>query len=125
MKKIGLIFRYATSSLVALVALVFTVLELTLIVTLDFYLYENQLIVFIQLILRLLLASGALAVGVLAMVKRTRSFLPHSIFLLVSSVVMIPFVSNHIAIYFAAISALFMLSECIFLKLLANDFWRK
>ena len=117
MKKFSLIFRYASSSLVVLVALVFTVLEATLLVTLDFALYENQLIALLQLVLRLLIASSALTLGIFSFIKRKRSFLPHSICLLASSVVMIPLVSNHIGICFAAVSALFMLSQLLFYKL--------
>ena len=116
MKKLSLALRCVTSSLVALVAFVFTVLEATLLVTLDFVLYENQFLAFIQLILRLLIASGALALGIFALVKRTKSFLPYSLCLLASSLVMIPLVSNSFGVYFTAISALFLLSELLFLK---------
>ena len=113
MKKFSLILRYISSSLVTLVALVFTVLEATLLVTLDFTLYENQLIALVQLVLRLLIASIALTLGILSLVKKTRSFLPHSICLLSSSAVMIPFVSNNVGIYFTAVSALFLISQLL------------
>ena len=69
MKKFSLILRYASSSLVALVALIFTVLEATLLATLDFTLSENQFTAFIQLILRLVIAASALALGLLSMIK--------------------------------------------------------
>ena len=117
MKTFSLIFRYVASSLAALVALVFTVLEATLLVTLDFTLYENPLVALLQLVLRLLIASSALTVGILSLVKRTRSFLPHSLCLLVSSVVMIPFVSNRFGIYFTVLSVLFLLSQLLFSRL--------
>ena len=117
MKKFCLIFRYTASSLVALVALVFTVLEATLLVTLDFTLYEDQLIALLQLVLRLLMASSALTLGVLSLVKRAHSFLPHSLCLLASSVVMIPFVSNRFGIYFTVLSVLFLLSQLLFSRL--------
>lgn len=117
MKKFTLILRYASSSLVALVALVFTVLEATLLVTLDFTLYENHLLAIVQLILRLLIASSALTIGILSIVKGTQSFLPHSLCLLASSAVMIPFVSNNFGIYFTAISALFLISQLLFSKM--------
>ena len=83
MKKFSLILRYASSSLVALVALIFTVLEATLLATLDFTLSENQFTAFIQLILRLMIAASALALGLLSMIKTKKSFLPHSLCLLV------------------------------------------
>lgn len=117
MRKFNIVFRYVTSSLLTLVAFVFTVLEATLLVTLDFTLYENQFLAFLQLILRLMITSGTLTLGILSLVKRTRTFLPYSICLLVSSVVMIPFVSNNIAIYFTAVSALFLLSQLMFSRM--------
>ena len=117
MKRFSLVFRYTASSLAALAALVFTVLEATLLVTLDFTLYENPLVALLQLVLRLLLASSALTVGILSIVKRTRSFSPHGLCLFGASVVMIPFVSNHFGLYFAAVSALFLLSQVLFSRL--------
>ena len=116
MKKFSLAFRYTSSALVVLVALVFTVLEATLLITLDFTLYENQFIALRQLIIRLLMSSSALAVGVLAIVKRSRSFLPHGICLLLSSAVLIFFLSNLIGVYITAVSALFLISELLFIK---------
>ena len=113
MKKFSLIFRCVASLLVAIVALVFTILEATLLVTLDFTLYENQLIAFVQLVLRLLIASSALTLGVFSLVKRERSFLLHGICLLSSTVVMIFFVSNNVGIYLAAVSALFVISQLL------------
>ena len=111
MRKFNAVFRYVTSSLVTLVAFVFTVLEATLLVTLDFTLYENPAIALLQLILRLLIGSGALTLGILSMVKGDKTFVPHAVCLLVSSAVMIPFVSNNIALYFTAVSALFLISQ--------------
>ena len=116
MKKFSHILHYVSSSLVVLVALVFTVLESTLLITLDFTLYENQLVALIQLILRLLIASSALTLGIMALIKKTQSFLPYSICLVSISVVMIPFVSNNFGIYFTIISALFTLSQLLLLK---------
>ena len=116
MKKFSRIFRCASGALVSLVALVFTVLEATLLVTLDFTLYENPAIALVQLLLRLLIASSALVLGILSLVRRTRSFLPHSLCLLASTAVMIPFVINHVGLCFAAVSALFFLSHLLALK---------
>ena len=116
MKKFNIIFRYTSGAIVSLVALVFAVLETTLLVTLDFTLYENPAIALIQLLLRLLIASSALALGILSIVNRTRSYLPHSLCLLTSSVTMIPFVINNIAIYFTVISVLFLLSQLLTLN---------
>ena len=116
MKKFSIVLRYVSSSLVTLVALAFTVLEATLLVTLDFTLYENQFLAFVQLILRLLIASSALTLGIFSLVKRARSFFPHSLCLLASSIVMIFFVSNSVGIYFTVVSALFAFSQFLFSK---------
>ena len=116
MKKFSLVFRCAASVLVLLVALVFTVLEATLLVTLDFALYENQVLAFVQLVLRFFIASSALALGIFSLVKRKKSFLPYSICLLASSAIMIPFMSNGIGIYLTAVSALFLISQILSYK---------
>lgn len=117
MKKFSLIFRYASSSLVALAAVAFTVLEATLLVTLDFALYENHIIALIQLILKLLIALFALMIGILSLVKIKRSFVSHGLCLFASTAVMIPFVSNNVAVYLTVVSALFLLSQLLFLKM--------
>ena len=119
MKKFSIVLRYVSSSLVTLVALAFTVLEATLLVTLDFTLYENQFLAFVQLLLRFLIALCALALGIFSLVKRARSFFPHSLCLLASSAVMIFFVSNSVGIYFTAVSALFAFSQLLFSKMRA------
>lgn len=111
MRKFGRVFRLITGSLVSLVALVFAVLEATLLVTMDFTLYENEGIAFVQLLMRLIVAVAALVIGVRSTTKSTRSFLQEGICLLVASAVMIPFVSNGFGIYFTIISALFLLSQ--------------
>ena len=116
MKRLSLVFRLISGVLVALVATVFAVLEATLVVTLDFNLYENELVALLQLLLKLLIAVSAGALGVLSIVKRTRSFLPEGLCLLVASVVMIPFVSNGFGIYIAAVSVFFVLSQLLFAK---------
>ena len=68
MRKLSLVLRITSGALVTLVAFVFAVLEATLLVTLDFTLYENQFIAFIQLALRIILALAALALGILSLV---------------------------------------------------------
>ena len=117
MKKFSTILRYTSSALVALVALVFTVLEATLLITLDFTLYENQFIALIQIILRFTIALIALTIGILAIVKREQSFLLSGICLTASSMIMIFFISNGIGICLFAVSAIFLLSQLLFSKM--------
>ena len=116
MRKLSLALRIVSGALVSLVAFVFAVLEVTLLVTLDFALYENQFIAFIQLALRIILALAALALGVLSLAKPGRSFLREGICLMASTAVMSPFVSNNVGIYFTAVAALFALSHLLFHK---------
>ena len=109
----SIILRVISGVLVSLVALVFTVLEGTLLFTLDFLLYENELVAFVQLMLKLLIAASALTVGVLSLVMRKRTFLLEGVCLTLSAASMIPFVSNNFGIYFTAVAVLFLLSHLI------------
>ena len=121
MRKLSLALRITSGALVTLVAFVFAVLEVTLLVTLDFALYENQFIAFIQLALRIALALAALALGVLSLVKYKRSFLREGICLTASTAAMIPFISNNVGLYFTAVAALFALSHLLFDKFGAKE----
>ena len=116
MKKLSLVLHYASSALVVLVALVFTVLEATLLVTLDFTLYENQFLALVQLCVKLLIASSALTLGIFSLVERNRCFVIYGLCLLISSALMIPFVSNSIAVYVTLVFALFAFSQILSLK---------
>ena len=114
MKKLSRTFCVLSDALVVLVALVFTVLEATLLVTLDFQLYEDELVALLQLVLKLVIAIAAVALGISSLLKKDRAFFPESIGLLVASVVMIPFISNCFGIYIAAVSACFALSHGLY-----------
>ena len=116
MKVFNLIFRITTGVLVALVALVFTVLEGTLLVTLDFILYENELLALLQLVLRLVLSLSALTLGITSIVKSKRSFFYEGLCLIAVSALMIPLVSNGFGIYFTIIATLFATSHLIYSK---------
>lgn len=116
MKNLSLVLRLISGILVALVALVFVILEATLLITLDFTLYENEAVALFQIITRLAVASLALAIGVFSIVKSKRSFLTEGLCLLASSVVMIFFVSNNFGVYFTIISLLFVISHLLFFK---------
>ena len=117
MKKLSFALRLFSGILVSLVAFVFVILEATLLVTLDFNLYENEFVALVQLILRFVVAAGALTLGIFSIVKNKRSFLPEGLSLLASSIVMIFFVSNNFGVYFTIISALFVISHFLFQKI--------
>lgn len=114
MKKLSVALRLISGILVAVVAVVFVILEATLLITLDFKLYENQTLAFIQLILRLIIAAYALVLGVLSIIKSKRSFLWEGICLLAASVVMIFFASNNVGVYFTILSLMFVISHLLF-----------
>ena len=114
MKKLSVALRLISGVLVAVVALVFVILEATLLITLDFKLYENQTLAFIQLILRLIIAAYALVLGVLSIIKSKRSFLWEGICLLAASLVMIFFASNNVGVYFTILSLMFVISHLLF-----------
>ena len=114
MKKLSVALRLISGILVAVVAVVFVILEATLLVTLDFKLYENQTLAFIQIILRLIIAAYALALGVLSIIKSKRSFLWEGICLLAASLVMIFFASNNVGVYFTIFLLLFVISHLLF-----------
>lgn len=116
MKTLGRILRVVSGALVALLSLVFLIIEVTLFATLDFALFENELIAFMQLTFRLILALGAFAMALLSIIKRSRIFAAESICLLAAMLVMAPFVTNNFGPVFVGVSALFSLSHLISLK---------
>lgn len=114
MKKLSFALRLLSGILVAVLAFVFVVLETTLLVTLDFNLYENRSIAFVQLILRIIIAAFALVVGVLSTVWRKRSFLWEGACMLAVCAVTIFFMSNSIGVYLTIVSLVFVISQLIF-----------
>ena len=114
MKTVSLILRALAGALVAIAALAFAAVETTLLVTLDFALYENGFLGFVQLALKLLIALSAGTLGILSLVKIKRPFLWEGICLLVTSAVMLPLISNGIGVYIAAAAAFFALAQLLF-----------
>ena len=113
MKTVSLILRALAGALVAIAALAFTVVEGTLLVTLDFALYENGFLGFVQLALKLFIALSAGTLGILSLVKIKSPFLWEGICLLVTSAVMLPLISNGIGVYIAAAAAFFALVQLL------------
>ena len=113
MKTFGLILRIFASVLVTIVALAVCIVETTMLVTLDFMLYEHEVLAFVQIFLRLSIAACALVIAVWSIVQKSRSFLWESIAIFVACAVMIPFVSNLFGIYFTALAALFAIAHTV------------
>ena len=114
MKILSTVLRSVFALVVIIVALAFAAIEVSLLLTLDFTLFENEALALVQLILKLAIALSALMLGLFALIKTKRSFLTESICLLLSSAVMIPFISNGIGIYIAIVAVLFMLTNLFF-----------
>ena len=116
MKPLFLTLRVLSSTLVLLVALVFTIIEATLLITFDFALYENEFLAFVQLFLKLLLALSAATLGLLSIVKLKRSFFPEGLCLLTASAMTIPFMINNVGLYVTAVSAFFAISQLLYAR---------
>lgn len=114
MKILSTVLRSVFALVVIILALAFSAIEVSLLLTLDFTLFENEALALVQLILKLAIALFALVLGLFALIKTKRSFLTESICLLLSSAVMIPFISNGIGIYIDIVAVLFMLTNLFF-----------
>lgn len=114
MRTFSLILRTAASILIVLISLAFVVIEGTLLFTGDFLLYENPIIAFFQLILRLVIPLITLTVGIFTVIKTKRSFLFESITFFSVALAMSPFLSNNFGIYFIALATLYLLSNILF-----------
>lgn len=113
MKILGRILRVVSGVLVALLALVFLIIEGTLLVTLDFLLFENKIVALMQLVFRLLVAGGALALALLSLIKHSRIFALEGICLCSAMLVMAPFLTNGFGLIFIGVSALFALAHLV------------
>ena len=109
MKQCLSILRAVIGALVMAVALIFVVLEGTLLLTGDFLLYESPAIAFLQLCLRLLIPAFAFTVALLSLLKRHRRFTFASLCLLASTVATAPVLSNHFGLYFVLLAVLFFI----------------
>ena len=114
MKILSTVLRSVFALVVIILALAFAAIEVSLLLTLDFTLFENEALALVQLILKLAIALSSLVLGLFALIKTKRSFLTESICLLLSSAVMIPFISNGIGIYIAIVAVFFMLTNLFF-----------
>lgn len=116
MKQVSVALRLLAGCLITLAALVFAVPEITLLITLDFNLYEHPWIALAQLAAKLLIVLAAGALGIGSLVKGRVSLLWEGVCLLLATAVMIPFMSNGIGWYLTAASALFVLAQLLSAK---------
>lgn len=115
MKKALVVLRAVASVLVILVALVFTVLEATLLITADFMLYENATVAFLQLCLRFVIPAAALVLGVVTLIGKNPRPVLTSLCLTASCAAMAPFISNGFGLYILLVALLFTAS-CLLLE---------
>ncbi len=113
MKTVILSLRILSAVLVAAVALALVIVEGALLISGDFLLYERPVAAFLRLSVRLILPAGALAVALLSLILRRRSYLFEGLCLLSVTALTAPFLSNHFGLYFIALAALFTLSRLL------------
>lgn len=113
MKRFCFILNMTASVLVMLVALVYILLEGTLLFLGDFLLYDMPVIAFFQRCVRLAIPLFAFLSALLSVIRRGHEMLFLSLCLLVSTAVISPFVSNHIGVGLVALSALFVISSLL------------
>ena len=113
MKTVILSLRILSAVLVAAGALALVIVEGALLISGDFLLYERPVAAFLRLSLRLILPAGTLAVALLSLILRRRSYLFEGLCLLSATALTAPFLSNHFGLYFTALAALFTLSQLL------------
>lgn len=102
------------SALMMLVGVAFTFVELCLIFTGDFLLFESPVPAFIQMLLRLLLAVGVFALGLLTVIKKERAFMTEGLCSLACAFIMAPFLTNGFGLYFIVLAILFTLTNLFY-----------
>lgn len=114
MKKLLFILRLFSAGIVALLALVFIVIEGTLLVSLDFTLYENVFLAFLQLFLKLLVGIFIFLLGLFSILKKKHPFVWEGLALFWASFAASFFITNGIGLYFVIVAAFFLLSHLLF-----------
>ena len=114
MKNLARILNSVTSVLLVIIGVAFAFIEGLLLLTGDFLLFESEFLAFLQMFLRFLLAAGAAALGILAIVKKERSFLTESLVALACTFIMSPFLTNGFGLYFIILAILFVLTNIFY-----------
>lgn len=109
MKKAATILFIIASSLVALVALAFTVIEGRLVLSFDWSLHENEFVAFLQYLARLGISVLCLITSVGSIVYHGRkTFIFEGVVLASVAVATLIFASNNFGIYFMILGALYL-----------------
>lgn len=116
MKIFSRILNLCSAVLLALIGVAFCFIEGCLIFSGDFLLFESPILAFLQMLFRFGLAAGAVALGVLVIVKKEKSFLYEGLVALVCAIIMAPFLTNGFGLYFSLIAGAFCLSNSLYKK---------
>ncbi len=109
MKKAATILFIIASSLVALVALVFIIIEGRLVLSFDWSLHEHEFLGFLQYLARLGISLLCLITGVCSIVYQGRkTFVFEGVVLTSIAVATLIFASNSFGIYFIILAALYL-----------------
>lgn len=106
----------------AVLALAFLMIEGFLLISGDWKLFENSTLALVQLCLKCLFALFALGISLLAIARKNRCFIWAGLCMLAASLACVPFMSNGLGWCFAAVSALFILSEeCVWRPFMRHE----
>ena len=117
MKIFSRVLNICSSVLLMLIGVAFGFIEGYLIFSGDFLLFESPALAFLQMLLRLGVAAGAVTLGVLVIVKKEKSFLYESLVALFCALVMVPFLTNGFGLYFSLLAGVFCLSNLFYEKM--------
>lgn len=120
MKMLARILNLITSVLVIIIGAAFAFVEGYLLFSGDFLLFESKFLAFLQMLLRLCMATGAITLGLFTIIKKDRSFLYESIVALICTIVICPFLTNGFGLYFLILATLFVLSNLFYTKQLTK-----
>lgn len=109
MKKTATILFIIASSLVALVAIAFTIIEGRLVLSFDWSLHENEFVAFLQYLARLGISVLCLITGVGSIVyHHKKTFVFEGSVLVAIAVATLIFASNSFGIYFMILGSLYL-----------------
>ena len=114
MKTFSRVLNILVSSVVMLLGVAFVFIEGCLIFTGDFLLFESPALAFVQMLIRLLLAAGAFALGLFIILKKDRDFLPESLTALACTFLMAGFLTNGFGFYFILVAGLLTLTNLFY-----------
>ena len=111
MKKFSSVLLIIFSAVIALVSLIFVIIEGRLVLSIDWTLHEHELLGFLQYLARLGIAGLCLATSISSIAYRNRkSFVFEGFVFLAAAVTISLFASNGFGLYFTIAAAIYLAS---------------